>query len=167
MKWMTGAAILTIAAMTTHAQAQSAPADVAQGEDGSDARAGGEIVVTGRATTFANAQVTEPMLDRQSALTSVNDVIKELPGVFVAEGDAFGSSDWATSISIRGFSSGGGGGQQIGSTIDGLPNGGSGYGGGSRANRYLDVLDLKTVIVSQGTADISSRSNEALGGTLD
>ena len=29
------------------------------------------------------------------------------------------------------------------------------------------MLNLKTVIVSQGTADISSRSNEALGGTLD
>ncbi len=172
MKWMTGAAILAIAAMTTHAQAQTAPADSATTDPSGatqpdETRSGGDIVVTGKATTFANTQVTEPMLDRQSALTSVNDVIKELPGVFVAEGDAFGSSDWATSISIRGFSSGGGGGQQIGSTIDGLPNGGSGYGGGSRANRYLDVLDLKTVLVSQGTADISSRSNEALGGTLD
>ncbi|RKI33577.1 TonB-dependent receptor, partial [Corallococcus sp. AB049A] len=47
------------------------------------------------------------------------------------------------------------------------PNGGSGYGGGSLANRYIDTLDLETVEVSQGTADISSRSNEALGGTLN
>ncbi len=31
----------------------------------------------------------------------------------------------------------------------------------------IDLLDLKTVRVSQGTADIASRSNEALGGTLD
>jgi len=165
-KWMMGAAILAIAA-TTNARAQTtvatpAPAPAANPEQRDD-----EIVVTGQSTAFANTRVTAPMIERQSALASVNDVINELPGVFVGEGDAFGSSDWATSISIRGFNSGGGGGQQIGSTIDGLPNGGSGYGGGSRANRYIDVLDLKTVNVSQGTADISSRSNEALGATLD
>lgn len=166
MKWKISAAILAIAAGTGHAWAQTTPA--AADVSSVDAVVGNDdIVVTGRAQVFASAQVTAPMVERQSALSSVNDVIKELPGVFIAEGDSFGSSDWATSISIRGFSSGGGGGQQIGSTIDGLPNGGSGYGGGSRANRYLDVLDLKTVVVSQGTADISSRSNEALGGTLN
>ncbi|MEI5687251.1 TonB-dependent receptor [Sphingomonas kyungheensis] len=162
-----GAAIIAIAAASGPARAQTVPAGgsvPAQSQDVGDDQ---EVVVTGRAVTFANTQVTNAMISRQSALTSVNDVIKELPGVFVAEGDAFGSSDWATSISIRGFSSGGGGGQQIGSTIDGLPNGGSGYGGGARANRYIDLLDLKTVRVSQGTADIASRSNEALGGTLD
>ena len=166
MKWKMGGAIMAIAAGTSHAWAQTVPAG-AESVAAVATTGDTDIVVTGRAQAFASTQVTEPMIERQSALSSVNDVIKELPGVFIAEGDSFGSSDWATSISIRGFSSGGGGGQQIGSTIDGLPNGGSGYGGGSRANRYLDVLDLKTVIVSQGTADISSRSNEALGGTLD
>jgi len=168
-KWMMGAAILAIAA-TTNARAQNATTDAmptAVPAADADERRADDIVVTGQSTAFANTRVTAAMIERQSALASVNDVINELPGVFVAEGDAFGSSDWATSISIRGFNSGGGGGQQIGSTIDGLPNGGSGYGGGSRANRYLDVLDLKTVNVSQGTADISSRSNEALGATLD
>ena len=57
--------------------------------------------------------------------------------------------------------------QQIGSTIDGLPNGNSNYGGGAKANRYIDTANLGGVNVSQGTADIASRSNEALGGTLD
>ncbi|WP_214655074.1 TonB-dependent receptor domain-containing protein [Sphingomonas albertensis] len=173
-KWMMGAAILAIVASTNaHAQTMetpaSAPANVPTAAPTGEAEPprSDEIVVTGQSTAFANTRVTAPMIERQSALSSVNDVISELPGVFVGEGDAFGSSDWATSISIRGFNSGGGGGQQIGSTIDGLPNGGSGYGGGSRANRYIDVLDLKTVNVSQGTADISSRSNEALGATLD
>ncbi|MEG8042013.1 Plug domain-containing protein [Sphingomonas sp. LR59] len=165
-KWMMGAAILAIAA-TTNARAQTTVTPSATPAGDPEQPRSDEIVVTGQSTAFANTRVTTAMIERQSALASVNDVINELPGVFVAEGDAFGSSDWATSISIRGFNSGGGGGQQIGSTIDGLPNGGSGYGGGSRANRYIDVLDLKTVNVSQGTADISSRSNEALGATLD
>ncbi|WP_260928152.1 TonB-dependent receptor domain-containing protein [Novosphingobium sp. 9] len=179
--WMTGAAILAIAAGTTHAHAQTAPVITADATAASSATANaaaaaapaatsddgdpgtpddGSIVVVGQAVSFANTRVTKAMIERQSALSSVNDVINELPGVSVQEGDAFGSSDWATSISIRGFS-------QVGTTIDGVPNGGSGYGGGSKANRYIDVMDLKTVEVSQGTADISSRSNEALGGTLN
>jgi outer membrane receptor protein involved in Fe transport len=168
--WMIGTAILAIAAGTTHAHAAEADvtadaaapesADTAAGTEASENVGSEDIVVTGTATHFANTRVTPEMIERQSALTSVNDVINELPGVFVSEGDAFGSSDWATQISIRGFT-------QIGTTIDGLPNGGSGYGGGSKANRYIDVLDLKTVEVSQGTAVLSSRSNEALGGTLN
>ena len=178
MKWELGAAILAIAAGTTGAAAQTTGAVQEQPSERRDGdpvvvdQANNDatddtIVVVGQAITFANTRVTPAMIERQSALASVNTVINELPGVFVAEGDAFGSSSWVTSISIRGFNSGGGGGQQIGTTIDGMPNGGSGYGGGSRANRFVDVLNLATVVVSQGTADISSRSNEALGGTLD
>ncbi|MBO9621232.1 MAG: TonB-dependent receptor [Sphingomonas sp.] len=127
-----------------------------------NAQADSDIVVTGGAVTFANNNVTRPMIERQSVLSSVNDVLNELPGVLVTEADAFGSSDAATAISIRGFDT-----LHIGATIDGIPNGGSRYGGGSKANRYLDVLDLETVNVSQGTADVSSPSNEALAGTIN
>ena len=57
--------------------------------------------------------------------------------------------------------------QQIGMTIDGLPNGNSNYGGGSKANRYIDFENLARAEVSQGTSDISSPSHEALGGTIN
>jgi hypothetical protein len=99
-------------------------------------------------------------------MSSVSDALNEVPGVVVSEADATGSSVWGTQISMRGFVTNRDT-QQIGTTIDGLPNGGSGYGGGSLASRCIDTLDLETVEVSQGTADISSRSNEALGGTLN
>jgi outer membrane receptor protein involved in Fe transport len=125
-----------------------------------------EIVVTGQAKTYAVTAVSQEMIRRQPPLASVNEVLNELPGVHVTEADYFGSADFHTAITMRGFNSGMGA-QQIGTTIDGLPNGGSAYGGGSRANRFLDIEDLRTVEVSQGTADISSRSNEALGGTLN
>ncbi|WP_240007949.1 TonB-dependent receptor [Pseudaquidulcibacter saccharophilus] len=121
------------------------------------------VIVTGQ--TYATSRVSPVMIKRTPVVASVNDVVNELPGIIVTEADAFGSADWATSITMRGFNSGPGG-QQIGTTIDGIPNGGSTYGGGSKANRYIDILDLKTVEVSQGTADLSSASNEALGGTL-
>lgn len=125
-----------------------------------------KIAVHAKKQTYATSHVSQTMIERQSAVASVNDVLNELPGVLVTQGDYFGASDWLTAIFMRGFNTGGGA-NQIGTTIDGLPNGGSSYGGGSKANRYFDVLDLDTVEVGQGTADISSRSNEALGGTLN
>ncbi|MEE7548358.1 TonB-dependent receptor plug domain-containing protein, partial [Xanthomonas sp. Kuri4-1] len=125
-----------------------------------------QVQVVGQATTFSRTTVSKEMLDRQFVLGSVNDVLNELPGVVVTEADAFGSSDWGTQISMRGFVSNRDT-QQIGTTVDGVPNGGSAYGGGAKANRFIDPLDLETVEVSQGTADIASRSNEALGGTLN
>lgn len=125
-----------------------------------------EVVVIGKAKPFANNSVTQEMLDQTPAITSINDVINNLPGVSVQEGDSYGFDDWSTSISIRGFQDSLDQ-QQIGMTIDGIPNGGSNYGGGSKANRFIDSANLGGVNVSQGTADIASRSNEALGGTLD
>ena len=125
-----------------------------------------EIVVLGQAKTFANTAVTDSMMAQQAPITSVTAVIDNLPGVSVQEGDTFGFDDWSTTISIRGFQTSLAD-QQIGMTVDGMPNGNSNYGGGAKANRYIDTANLGGVNVSQGTADIASRSNEALGGTLD
>jgi outer membrane receptor for Fe3+-dicitrate len=125
-----------------------------------------EVTVVGRSVSYANNATDETMLKQQTNLTSVLASIDNLPGVLINEGDTFGADDWSTSISIRGFqvdlSQ-----QQIGMTVDGIANGNSNYGGGSKANRYIDTENLRAVEVSQGTADISSRSNEALGGTLN
>ncbi len=106
------------------------------------------------------------MMWQQSDLTSVNAVIDNLPGVLVNEGDVFGSDDWSTTLSIRGFQNSLNL-QQIGITIDGIPNGNSNYGGGSKANRFIDPMNSAGANVWQGAANIASRSNEALGGTLD
>jgi outer membrane receptor for Fe3+-dicitrate len=125
-----------------------------------------EIVVLGKAAVFANNAVSDSMIAQQAPITSVTAVIDNLPGVSVQEGDTFGFDDWSTTISIRGFQTSLAD-QQIGMTIDGMPNGNSNYGGGAKANRYIDSANLGGVNVSQGTADIASRSNEALGGTLD
>ncbi|PPT05828.1 TonB-dependent receptor [Geitlerinema sp. FC II] len=37
-------------------------------------------------------------------------------------------------------------------TVDGIANGNSNYGGGAKANRYIDTENVKGVEVSQGTA---------------
>jgi len=125
-----------------------------------------EISVVGRSVSYANNANDESMLKQQTSMTSVLAVVDNLPGVLINEGDTFGADDWSTSISIRGFQVDINQ-QQVGMTIDGIANGNSNYGGGAKANRYIDTENLRAVEVSQGTADISSRSHEALGGTLN
>lgn len=124
------------------------------------------IVVVGQAQTYSSAESTESMALQQAPVTSILSEIDNLPGVLVTEGDTFGFDDWSTGVAVRGFQNNLGQ-QQIGITIDGLPNGGSNYGGGSKANRYIDTQNAGAIEVSQGTADIASRSNEALGGTIN
>ena len=124
------------------------------------------MVVSRREVAFANAVTTEEMARSETPLTSVLAVVDSLQGISVQEGDVFGFDDWSTTISMRGFKVDLDE-QQLGITVDGMPNGDSNYGGGAKANRYIDTLNLGGVVVTQGTADIGSRSNEALGGTLE
>ncbi|MCY4130616.1 MAG: TonB-dependent receptor [Gammaproteobacteria bacterium] len=126
-----------------------------------------EVVVTGKTgSIYASTSVHESMRRSETPLTSALALADNVPGVSIHEGDAFGFDDWSTTVSLRGFQINLDD-QHIGITVDGIPNGNSNYGGGAKANRYIDILNLSGVSVSQGTADISSRSNEALGGTLD
>ncbi|QIB67546.1 TonB-dependent receptor [Kineobactrum salinum] len=125
-----------------------------------------EIFVVARQQVYGSNAVTDSMKAQQSPITSINALIDNLPGVSIQEGDSYGFDDWSTTITVRGFQNSLDE-QQIGTTIDGIPNGGSGYGGGAKANRYLDSANLRTVTVSQGTADIASRALDALGGTIN
>ena len=155
-----GASLLAMATATNaYADDAAVEADAAS----ADAET---IIVTGQRATYNNSNTTEEMLSAVPPVTSVLDIIDTLPGVQVQQGDAFGFDDWSTAISVRGFQTNLSE-QQVGMTIDGFPNGGSAYGGGAKANRYIDTMNIGTVEVSQGTADIASRSNEALGGTIN
>ncbi|MBL4909791.1 MAG: TonB-dependent receptor [Alteromonadaceae bacterium] len=125
-----------------------------------------EVTVIAKKSSLANNVVSPAMLDQQISASSVLSVMDNLPGISINEGDAFGGDDWSTSITMRGFSIDGTQ-QQLGMTVDGIPNGGSNYGGGAKANRYLDSENMSTVEVTQGTSDLSSASLEALGGTFN
>ncbi|HRW30638.1 MAG TPA: Plug domain-containing protein, partial [Emcibacteraceae bacterium] len=109
------------------------------------------IVVVGKPTTYANNATDNVMIEQESTAASVLSVIDNLPGVNISEGGTFGSDDWSTTVNMRGFTVGLSE-QQIGMTIDGLPNGNSNYGGGSKANSYIDFENLARAEVSQGTS---------------
>ena len=115
--------------------------------------------------TFASNVVSEPMLQQLPAIASVAGLVDNLPGVSVQEGDAYGLDDWSSNVAMRGY-------QitiadvQLGTTVDGLPNGSSDYWSGAKAGRLIDPANVGGVEVSQGTADIASLSVEALGGTF-
>ena len=123
-------------------------------------------VVAEEPTVFARNLVAEPMIRQQSSITAVTAVIDNLPGVSVQEGDAYSFDDWSSNVVMRGFQSTIND-VQIGTTIDGFPNGTSDYWSGAKASRFVDPMNLGGVEVSQGTADIASQSVEALGGTLN
>ncbi len=125
-----------------------------------------EISVVGQRVSYANSSTNDVMQQSRSSLSNVMDMVDDLPGVKISQGDAFGSDDYTTTITMRGFVVTRND-QQLGITVDGLPNGGSAYGGGSKANRFLDSENTETVEVGQGTADIASASLDALGGTLN
>jgi len=125
-----------------------------------------EVSVVVKKLTRANHVIDSSMVKQVPNISSVLGLMNKLPGININEGDAFGGDDWSTSITMRGFSIDGNQ-QQLGMTIDGIPNGGSNYGGGAKANRYLDTENMETIEVSQGTSDISSASLEALGGTFN
>ena len=144
----------------------AAAQEVAATGSGSDFSEIEEIIISERKLTYANNATSQVMIEQKAKAASVMSVIDSLPGIFVGEGGPFGSDDWSASLNIRGFSVSLAE-QQIGMTIDGLPNGNSDYWGGGKPNRYMDSENLERAVVSQGTADIASPSHEALGGTID
>ncbi|MEO1969346.1 MAG: TonB-dependent receptor [Sphingomonadaceae bacterium] len=180
---MTASLMALVLPLAAHAEAPAAAAasdnsstdaganDPANGSDAPNATGGAAtgtqvIIVTGRATTYNNSEVSNDMLMQQAPLTGPLSAIDNLPGVSVQEGDTFGFDDWSSTVEIRGFQDNLDE-QQIGMTIDGMPNGNSNYGGGSKANRYIDSMNIGGISVAQGTGDIASHSTEALGGTID
>lgn len=163
-----GAALLPAPAPAPAAAINDTAADLSGSGPGSvaDTAEGEAIYIFGTSPQRDRDEstVTPAMRAGYSPATSVVKLLETLPGITVAEGDIFGSDDWSTMITIRGLQSEN---QHIGTTIDGLPNGGSNYGGGAKGNRFIDAENLAEIAVTYGANDDASLSTEALGGTID
>ena len=151
---------------TAPALAQGALAD-----DGAAARPAGEqqvpsvIVVTGKVLgkgeARANSVVDLETIQQQPAGLDPLKLLSRVPGLQVSAGDALTGS-FSMRLSMRGMNK-----EQIGISIDGIPNGSTLSNGGTMPNRLLDPANVVRVSVSQTAGEIGTPSNQALGGFID
>ena len=134
------------------------------------------MVVIGQSTIFVNNQIDEAALTTRSPETTALTIIDNLQGFSFEEGGTHGFDDWSTTVAIRGFQLNLSN-RQIGTTIDGVANGNSGYGGGAKAGGYTDtdtatdaLTGLSFDFVAKNATDRPSQSsmpgNAAYSGVL-
>ena len=99
------------------APAADAAADAAAGAEGE------AIVVYGTGRSRQVQEISGTELAIEAAGTSPLRAIQKLPSVNFQSADAFGTYEWSTRITIRGFNQ-----NQLGFNLDGIPLGDMSYG---------------------------------------
>jgi iron complex outermembrane receptor protein len=150
---MAGVALGSMPAMAQ--QVNTAPA-----VDSDDA----EIVVFGQGETRQVQDVTSKELLILAPGTSPLKAIEKLPSVNFQSADPFGTYEWSSRVSIRGFNQ-----NQLGYTLDGIPLGDSTYGNnnGLHIGRAIISENIGVTRVSQGSGSIGTQATNNLGGTLE
>jgi len=154
------AATPAFAAPAPQAAPEAAAAD-APATDGGDADA---IVVYGTGKTRQVQELSGADLAIQAAGTSPLRAIAKLPSVNFQSADAFGTYEWSTRITLRGFNQ-----NQLGFNLDGIPLGDMSYGNynGLHISRAITAENIGSTVVSQGSGSIDTQSTNNLGGTLN
>ena len=150
---LAGVAFGTVPAM---AQQANTPATV----DSDDA----EIVVFGKGETRQVQELSTKELLILAPGTSPLKAIEKLPSVNFQSADPFGTYEWSSRVSIRGFNQ-----NQLGYTLDGIPLGDSSYGNnnGLHIGRAIISENIGVTRVSQGSGSIGTQATNNLGGTLE
>jgi iron complex outermembrane recepter protein len=150
--------LVSAATAVTPALAQDAtlPAD---GDGAAD-----EIIVFGRGETRQVQELTSKELLILAPGTSPLKAIEKLPSVNFQSADPFGTYEWSSRVSIRGFNQ-----NQLGYTLDGIPLGDSTYGNnnGLHIGRAIISENIGVTRVSQGSGSIGTQATNNLGGTLE
>ena len=123
-----------------------------------------EIVVFGQGETRQVQQITSKELLILAPGTSPLKAIEKLPSVNFQSADPFGTYEWSSRVSIRGFNQ-----NQLGYTLDGIPLGDSSYGNnnGLHIGRAIISDNIGVTRVSQGSGSIGTQATNNLGGTLE
>jgi iron complex outermembrane receptor protein len=140
--------------------AMAQQANIAAAVDSDDA----EIVVFGQGETRQVQEVTSKELLILAPGTSPLKAIEKLPSVNFQSADPFGTYEWSSRVSIRGFNQ-----NQLGYTLDGIPLGDSTYGNhnGLHIGRAIISENIGATRVSQGSGSIGTQATNNLGGTLE
>jgi iron complex outermembrane receptor protein len=163
-----GAAVCVLAAATfTNVQAaeanDAAAATGASSDASADAAEVEAVVVYGRGEARQVQTIQPKEIASAAPGTSPIKIVEKLPGVNFQSADAFGSYEWSTRITIRGFTQ-----NQLGFTLDGVPLGDMSYGNfnGLHISRAIAGEDLGRVELAQGAGSLATASTSNLGGTL-
>ncbi|MFC5742002.1 TonB-dependent receptor [Dyella tabacisoli] len=121
------------------------------------------ISVVGQNATRQVQQMDKAQIEQFTPGTSPIQMLAKLPGVNFITNDPFGTDEWSTRVSLRGFNH-----TQLGYTLDGIPLGNTDYHSGdglsvTRAwiGENIDELDL-----AQGSGALGTASTSNLGGTV-
>ena len=123
-----------------------------------------EIYVLGRGETRQVQTIGALQIDQLPAGTSPLKAIENLPGVNFQSADPYGSYEWSTRITIRGFNQ-----NQLGFTLDGIPLGDMSYANhnGLHISRAISSENVGSVRLSQGTGALGTASTSNLGGAVE
>lgn len=158
MRIFTSILLASVALIASPAMAQQAnsPAETETTED--------EIVVFGQGETRQVQEISSKELLILAPGTSPLKAIEKLPSVNFQSADPFGTYEWSSRVSIRGFNQ-----NQLGYTLDGIPLGDSTYGNnnGLHIGRAIISENIGVTRVSQGSGSIGTQATNNLGGTLE
>lgn len=104
--------------------------------------------------TFDDLEFKIPGLSLEKSLDAI-------PGVNVRSTDPFGFYEFGNDIRVRSFDI-----SRLAVTVDDVPMGSNSPRYGTPAGRVADPENMLTIKVSQGTGDVTTAANEALGGSI-
>jgi iron complex outermembrane recepter protein len=115
----------------------------------------------GKGEARANSVIGMEAIESMPAGLDALKILARVPGLQVSSSDALTGS-FSMRLNMRGLNK-----EQIGISVDGIPNGSTLSNGGTMPNRLLDSVNLVRVDVSQTAGDLGTPSNQALGGYID
>jgi iron complex outermembrane receptor protein len=125
---------------------------------------GGEIIVYGKGEVRQVTEIGAADIQLTTAGSSPFIALRKLPGVNFQSADPFGTYEWSTRITLRGFNQ-----NQLGFTLDGVPLGDMSYGNtnGLHISRAIIADNIGQTRVSQGAGALGTASTSNLGGTIE
>ena len=115
----------------------------------------------GKGEARANSVIDLETIKAQPAGLDPLKLLARVPGLQVGSSDALTGS-FSMRLTMRGLNK-----EQIGMSVDGIPNGSTLSNGGTMPTRLLDTANLMRIDVSQTAGDLGTPSNQALGGYID
>ncbi len=161
---LSGTALLVLAfpaaAYAEEADAKAVVADTAETTETD----GGEITVYGKGEVRQVTEIGAADIQLTTAGSSPFIALRKLPGVNFQSADPFGTYEWSTRITLRGFNQ-----NQLGFTLDGVPLGDMSYGNtnGLHISRAIIADNIGQTRVSQGAGALGTASTSNLGGTIE